>query len=140
MRTPAVLAAVLCAVLLLAGCGSSPGAAPPASDERRNGSGPTNTVGSQALIPYERREIAQKVSFPECLAVGPTAFRFVGIRDLPTGAPVPVGLYDTGYRPDRWRLLAPAGALEDRPNLFVTVRGSTGIIAEYTRLPAGEGC
>ena len=102
--------------------------------------GPTETVASQGITVYDRREIAQKVNFPTCITVGATAFRLERVRPVFSGDPVRASLLDTGYGLDRWRLLAPAGALDEQPMLFVTVAGSTGIMGEYPRLPAGNSC
>jgi hypothetical protein len=97
--------------------------------------GPSATVSSEGLTAYERREIAQRVTFPTCITAGGSTFRFAEVQTLPTGAPVPIGLFDTGYGLDRWRLLARAGLLEEQPELFVSARGSTGILARYPRSP-----
>lgn len=133
-RAPLAVAALL--ATLLVACGSSTSGSAP---HRRVWRGPTETVASQGITTFERREIAQKVEFPTCLLVGPTAFRYTGVRPVPSGDVIPPGSFDTGYGLDRWRLLAPIGVLEEQPRLFVTARGSTGIVAEYARRTAG-GC
>ncbi|MFN8557271.1 MAG: hypothetical protein U0531_07955 [Dehalococcoidia bacterium] len=123
---------------LQAACGA-PDAPRPSADVQ-TWRGPRVDVTSRGLITYDRREIAQKVTFPACIMVGAAAFRYRGVRPLASGAPVPPGLYDTGLSLDQWRLLARAGALDDQVEVYVTVRGSTGILGEYPRLSEGQGC
>lgn len=101
--------------------------------ERRVWRGPDERVASRGVTVFDRREIAQKVNFPTCITAGSASFSVGQIDPLPSGDPVPPGLFDTGYGLDRWRLLAPAGALEDQRELFVTALGSTGILARYPR-------
>jgi hypothetical protein len=133
------LCAILCLYLagVIVACSPS---APEESPARRAWKGPNPLVSSEGLTTYERREIAQNVVFPSCLSIGATAYRFGGVEMLPTGAPVPAGLSDTGYGLDRWRLLARGGSLEEEQEVFVSVRGSTGILGRYPRLPQGERC
>lgn len=137
--TPGRLCAVLvlCVAGTLAACSPS---APKESAARRSWKGPAPLVSSQGITTYERREIAQSVSFPTCLIIGATNYRFADVEMLPTGAPVPAGLSDTGYGLDRWRLLARGGGLEAEDEVFVSVRGSTGILGRYPRLAQGERC
>jgi hypothetical protein len=132
-----VLLRALLAAAVLAACSPS---APKQSAARRIWQGPTDTVASQGITTHERREIAQRVSFPTCITAGAATFRLEEIQSLPTGDPVPAGLLDTGHSLDRWRLLAPAGALDEQQAVFVSVRGSTGILGRYPRLPAGSSC
>lgn len=131
------LTVALLAAALLAACAPT---APQATADRRTWRGPTDTVASEGITVYDRREIAQKVSFPTCITVGAAAFQFDNVRAVSSRDPLLAGLLDTGYSLDRWRLLAPAGALGEQRSVFVTVGGSTGIIAEYPRLPAGRSC
>lgn len=128
-----------CTLLLALIVACSP-ALPAQSPAHRIWQGPTQAVSSVGLTFYERRELAQRVAFPTCITVSHVFFRFAEVQALPSGAPVPPGLLDTGYGRERWRLLAPAGALEEHAELFVSVRGSTGILGRYPRLPAGQTC
>jgi hypothetical protein len=134
MRVPVLLAVL---ALTVAACSPST----PAEDTgRRAWRGPAGNVSSAGITTYERREIAQKVSFPTCLTVDNASFRFAEVRPLPTGDPVPAGLLDTGYGLDRWRLLAAAGALAEQDTVFVSVRGSTGVLGVYPRQSADSPC
>lgn len=114
--------------------------APGTPTERRVWEGPSNLVASQGVTRYERRELAQQVPLPSCLGVGADSYRFTRVTAYEGGGTNPPGLTDTFYRLDRWRLWSRPGALSGQPVLFVTVRGSTGITAEYERLPSGEIC
>jgi hypothetical protein len=131
------LFALLLLAAALAACSPS---APEESPARRAWRGPSPLVSSEGLTTYERREIAQRVTFPTCIFVGATSYRFAEVETLPTGAPVPVGLLDTGYGLGRWRLLARAGLLEEQEQIYVSVRGSTGILGRYDRLSAADQC
>jgi hypothetical protein len=108
--------------------------------ERRVWEGPTNSVASSGVVQYERREIAQQIAVPACISVGPDQYQFVQVTPFAGGGTNPPGLNDTFHRLDRWRLWTNPGPLEGRAELFVTIRGSTGIVAQYERLPAGETC
>ncbi len=138
MRILTVLAGAALLAGVLAACGSA--GEPRPSADRRAWSGPSDTVASRGITTYDRREIAQKVDFPACITAGPSTFKFSGVRNVAAGAPAPAAVFDTGYGLDRWRLLAPSGALDAQAVVFVTVRGSTGIIGEYPRLAAGASC
>jgi hypothetical protein len=105
---------------------------------RRVWEGPSTAVASRGVTTYERREIAQQVPLPACISIGGQEFGFTDVSTFP--GVNPPGLTDTFYRLDRWRLWSRPGPLDGQPALFVTVRGSTGILAEYERLPDGEPC
>jgi hypothetical protein len=107
---------------------------------RRVWEGPTSSVASSGVVQHERREIAQQITLPACIRVGPDQYRFTQVVPFAGGGTNPPGLNDTFHRLDRWRLWTAPGPLEGQPKLFVTVRGSTGIFAEYERLPSGETC
>jgi hypothetical protein len=92
------------------------------------------------VVRQERREIAQQIAVPACISVGTDQYRFVQIEPFAGGGTNPPGLSDTFHRLDRWRLWTLPGPLVGRTQLFVTIRGSTGIVAVYERLPAGEPC
>lgn len=138
MRTLIAVVAAIGVMAALTGCGAPNTPVP--SPERRVWRGPGELVASSGIVTVERREIAQKVAFPACIEIDGAPFRYERVRNEPTGAPVPTGLFDTGYGFDRWRLLARAGALTEQNDVYVTVRGSTGITGRYLRLPAGERC
>ncbi|MGH2588454.1 MAG: hypothetical protein ACRDJE_26330 [Dehalococcoidia bacterium] len=125
---------VLCVVLA---CAPSE---PEAPTGRRVWVGPSSAVASTGVITYDRREIAQKVALPACISVGDDQYRFTQITTFSGGGVTPPGLNDTFFRLDRWRLWTRPGPLEGQPLVFVTVRGSTGIVAEYERVAAGEPC
>lgn len=108
--------------------------------ERRVWEGPTQSVASSGVVRQERREIAQQIAVPACISVGPNQYRFVQITPFAGGGANPPGLNDTFHRLDRWRLWTQPGPLEGQTSLYVTIRGSTGIVAEYERLPSGETC
>ena len=129
---PGVLLVLLAGLILSCGGGREPET--PAG--RRVWAGPGETVASSGVTVYDRREIAQKVPLPVCLEVDTRRYRFARVEVLPVSAAgVPPGLFDTGYRLDRWRLWSPPGAVGDQDTLSVTVRGSSGIIAVYERVP-----
>jgi hypothetical protein len=107
---------------------------------RRVWEGPTQSVASSGVIRQERREIAQQIAVPACISVGQSQYRFVQIAPFAGGGANPPGLNDTFHRLDRWRLWTLPGSLEGQANVYVTIRGSTGIVAEYERLPSGETC
>ena len=102
--------------------------------------GPGDFVSSTGVITHERREIAQRVPVPACITVGEDRYRFVQVTPFAGGGTVPSGLNDTFFRLDRWRLWTRPGPLLGQPVLFVTIRGSTGILAEYERVAPGEPC
>ncbi|MGD9890758.1 MAG: hypothetical protein AB7R89_03955 [Dehalococcoidia bacterium] len=108
--------------------------------ERRVWEGPTNTVASSGVVHHERREIAQQIAVPACISVGSDQYRFDRIEPFAGGGTNPPGLNDTFHRLDRWRLWTDPGPLEGHAQITVTIRGSTGIVAQYERLPAGETC
>jgi hypothetical protein len=108
--------------------------------ERRTWEGPTSSVASSGVVRQERREIAQQIAVPACISVGSNQYRFEQITPFTGGGTNPPGLNDTFHRLDRWRLWTEPGPLEGHAQLFVTIRGSTGIIARYERLPDGETC
>ena len=130
---------MLCLALaaLPAACGARP---PEVSAERRAWQGPGDFVFSSGVTTYDRREIAQKVPFPTCIRVADDRYRFVQVTTLPANSPTPPGLFDTMFYLDRWRLWAGPGPLIGQPAVFVTVRGSTGILGEYSRITDGEPC
>jgi hypothetical protein len=132
-----LLLPLIACLLSLFACGQP---SPDPSAERRTWRGPNDAVASEGITTYDRRELAQRVNFPTCITIGTTAFRYGGTHPVEGGNPAPAGFVDTGYSLDRWRLLSPAGALEQQPVVYVTVLGSTGILSEYLRLPAGRGC
>jgi len=123
--------------IVVASCGATE---PTTPTERRTWEGPSSAVASTGVEIYERREIAQKVSLPACLSVGPVHYRFVRVTPFTGGGTTPPGLTDTFYRLDRWRLWIETGPPEGQERLFVTVRGSTGVLADYERLPLSEQC
>ena len=108
--------------------------------ERRVWEGPGDFVSSTGVVMHERREIAQKISLPACITVGEDRYRFAQVTPVAGGATVPSGLIGAFFRLDRWRIWTRPGPLVGQPVLFVTVRGSTGIIAEYQRVAPGEPC
>lgn len=125
-------------VALIAACGAP--IVPTVSPETQVWSGPTTMVSSHGVTTYERREIAQTVPLPLCISIGTSEFKFDKVTQLAGSAAVPPGSFDTGYSLDRWRLLAPAGELAQQPTVYVSVLGSTGVIAHYQRLPEGSHC
>lgn len=129
------LSLLLCALALA--CGSREPAVPTGP---RVWQGPTPNVSSTGATQHERREIAQRISLPLCLSVAGRDYRFARVEPYAGGGTTPPGLTDTFYRLDRWRLWTRPGLLSEQPVLFVTVRGSTGIVAEYERIAAGERC
>ena len=130
-------ALLLLAIAPLLGACGSPGPSVPVG--RRVWDGPGDFVASRGVTTYDRREIAQKVPLPSCIEVGEAHYRFARVSPVPVSGAAPPGLLDTSFHLDRWRLWTRPGPLRDQPVLFVTVRGSTGILAEYERL-AGESC
>jgi hypothetical protein len=138
MHAARLLAGVLCAAALLAACGTpSP---PRLSPDRQVWNGPTDSVASHGITYYDRREIAQQVPFPVCITIDDASFKYDGAAPNPDYTPLPPGTFDTGYSLDRWRLVAPAGELAAQDKVYVTVLGSTGIAADYLRLPTGKSC
>lgn len=121
-----------------AACGSREEPGPTAA--RRTWDGPDARVSSTGLLTYERREIAQKVPLPQCLEVGSEQYRFNQVLPENSGGTTPTGYVDTMYRLDRWRIYRKVGATDPPAALYVTVRGSTGILAEYTRVPPSQAC
>jgi hypothetical protein len=119
---------------LAVSCGG--GREPETPAGRRVWDGPGEFIASSGVTTYDRREIAQKVPLPVCLEVEARRFRFARVEVLPVSAAgVPPGLFDTGFRLDRWRLWSPPGAVTDQSTLSLTVRGSSGIMAVYERVP-----
>jgi hypothetical protein len=131
------LALLTLASLSLAACGPREPSVP---GEQRAWEGPGNAVASSGAITYERREIAQKAPLPACITVNDDRYGFVQITPFAGGGSTPPGLTDTFYRLDRWRLWTRGGPPEGQESLFVTIRGSTGIVAEYARVAPGEPC
>jgi hypothetical protein len=128
----ALLAALL--MTLFSACGG--GREPEIPTGRRSWDGPGDYVASSGITTYERREIAQKVPFPRCLEVQSDRYRFEQVEVLPVSAGgVPPGLFDTGFHLDRWRLWSPPGPVPGQATLYLTVLGSSGIMAVYERAP-----
>ena len=127
---------VVCAALLAA-CGSREPSTPTG---RRVWEGPGDYVASSGVTTYERREIAQKVTLPACLSVLDDRYRFARVTPFSGGGTTPPGLVDSFFRLDRWRLWTRPGQVAGQPVLFLTIRGSTGIVAEYERVAPGEEC
>jgi hypothetical protein len=123
--------------MALAGCAP---AEPTVPTERRIWDGPSATISSAGVVMYDRREIAQRVPLPACISVGDDEYQFTRVTMYPGPGGTPPGLNDTFYRLDRWRLWTRPGPLEGQPVVYLTVRGSTGIVAEYERLPADAPC
>jgi hypothetical protein len=113
---------------VLAACADLP-PEPPAVP--RTWEGPGENVTSTGTTSYTRREIAQTVSLPVCIQVGPRAYRYARVSTFAGPGANPPGLFDSQYRLDRWRIWTRAGPLALQETLFLTVRGSTGILAEY---------
>ena len=139
-RGPGVAVSALVVALLLgamfAACGQAEPAVP---TEPRLWEGGTE-VSSEGVVVHERREIAQKVPLPACITVEQDRYRFSGVTPYTGGGTTPPGLDSTFYRLDRWSLWKRPGPLRGQPSLFVTVRGSSGFVAEYRRVAAGEPC
>lgn len=133
---PLVVLVAVAAVALA--CGSR--AAPGPTAERQTWDGPDARVSSVGLVIYDRREIAQKVPLPRCIAFGAEQYRFGGVLPETSGGTTPTGYLDTMYRLDRWRIYRKLGVPEPPDALYLTVRGSTGILAEYTTVPPGQAC
>ena len=134
----------ICLVWLLVFSGMTLAACAPEQPEtpaeRRVWEGPTNSVASSGVVRHERREIAQQITLPACISVGTDAYLSSRVEPFEGGGTNPPGLNDTFHRLDRWRLWTLPGPLEGQPTLFLTIRGSTGIVAVYERLPSGEVC
>lgn len=128
---------LLYAGVLLAACAPDQ---PETPTGRRVWEGPTNTVASSGVVTYDRREIAQQVPLPRCIAVGDDRYEFTRVSPFEGGGVNPPGLNDTFYRLDRWRLWSRPGPLEGQPVLYVTIRGSTGIVAEYQAISSDQSC
>jgi len=126
----------LLAWLLLAACGA---AEPEVPTGPRTWEGGTQ-VTSEGVVVHDRREIAQRVSLPACISVEQDRYRFTEVTPYAGGGTAPPGLDPTFYRLDRWSLWKRPGPLEGQSALFVTVRGSSGFVAEYQRVGAGEPC
>jgi hypothetical protein len=125
----------LCA--LVAACGAR---GSDSSAERRTWEGPGAFVASTGTMTHERREIAQRVPIPLCIEVGDDRYQFTRVSTYSGAGLTPPGLTDTFFRLDRWRIWTRGGPIQGQPALFVTIRGSTGILAEYERLPADQPC
>lgn len=125
----------LCALVPLAACAPSP---PAPNQGRQVWSGPGGNVASTGVTVYDRREIAQKVNLPSCLHVGEQRYFFSTVTRQPTTPPP--GLTDTMFTLDRWRLWSDPGQAEGAPRLYVTVRGSTGLLAVYERVGGPAEC
>ena len=130
------LVVALHCTLLLAACGQ---AEPEVLAEPRVWEGGTQ-VSSEGVIVYDRREIAQKVPLPACITVAQQRYRFSGVTPFSGGGTTPPGLDPAFYSLDRWSLWKRPGPLEGQASLFVTVRGSSGFVAEYERLGSDETC
>ena len=126
----------LLAWLLLAACGAAEPEVPPGPRAWEGGT----QVTSEGVVVHDRREIAQKVPLPACVTVGQDRYQFAEVTPYVGGGTVPPGLDSTFYRLDRWSLWKRPGPLEGQPTLFITVRGSSGFVAEYRRVGAGEPC
>lgn len=122
----------------MACCGVPPPPEPPAGPVTWEG--PTTLVGSAGVTIHDRREIAQKVAFPTCIRVGDDRYLFSRVTTTPGSSATPPGLFDSMYRFDRWRLWSQPGVVIGQPTLYVTARGSTGILAEYERAAPGAPC
>jgi hypothetical protein len=129
------LVVALLAALLATGCGS---AEPETPTGRRRWEGGTQ-VASEGVVTYDRREIAQRIPLPACITVGEDRYRYSGVTPF-AGGTSPPGLEPTFYRIDRWNLWKRPGALEGQPVVYVTVRGSSGLLAEYQQVGAGQPC
>lgn len=127
----------LALALLLGACG---GRGPDVPTQRRTWEGPGPGVFSEGVTVYDRREIAQKVPLPTCLQAGDDRYRFAQVVSIPDNSLTPPGLVDTMFRLDRWRLWRQPGAPAGQPIVYLTIRGSTAILAEYRLLAAGERC
>jgi hypothetical protein len=126
------ISSALVALLLIAGLAAACSPREPAPPQgRRAWQGPGDSVASVGTTQYERREIAQKVTLPACVQVGPASYQFARVTLLADASTTPPGLMDTMYYLDRWRLWTRPGVLEGQPVVFVTVRGSTGVLGEY---------
>jgi len=136
IRPGVAVSALIAALLLLGACGQAEPQSPTGPRTWEGG----DLVSSSGVIGYERREIAQKVSLPGCITVGGDRYRFAQVTPYEGGGATPPGLDNTYYRLDRWQLWKRVGPLEGQPTLFVTVRGSTGYVAEYRRVAPGEPC
>ena len=97
-------------------------------------------VSSEGVLLHDRREIAQRVPLPACITVEQDRYRFTGVTPYARGGTAPPGLEPTLYRLDRWRLWKRPGPLLGQRSVFVTVRGSSGFVAEYQRVGADEPC
>jgi hypothetical protein len=133
---PAPAGILLALALLTLACGPQQESTPTG---RRAWEGPGNQVSSSGITVYERRELAQRVELPACLHVAERAYAFDRVTVTGQSANTPAGLADTMYRLDRWRLWTRPGALTGREELFLTIRGSSGILAEY-RPATGQSC
>lgn len=132
----------VCAVLLIfalvsAACGPTE---PSPSPDRRAWEGSAGAVVSSGIITHERRELAQRLALPACIEAAGAAYRFTDVTPFPGAGETPPGLTNTFTRLDRWRLWSRTGQVVDQPVLYVTVRGSTGIVAAYERLAPGTPC
>jgi hypothetical protein len=129
------LVLALISALLAAACGTP---APEIPTGRRSWDGGTQ-VASEGVFMYERRELAQRVPLPACILVGEVRYLFREVTPF-SGGTSPPGLDPTLYRIDRWNLWKRPGPLEGQPSVYVTVRGSSGLLAEYQQVGAGEPC
>lgn len=127
------VAALCCAAVA---CGS---AEPKVETGTQVWDGPGDFVSSTGVTTYDRREIAQKVLFPSCVRIADDRFKFREVVPQ-AGSGNPPGLFDTMFRLDKWRLWTPPGAVIGQKTVFVTVRGSTGILGAYDRLADPSAC
>ena len=137
---PGVAVSALVVGLLLwgsvAACGQAEPAVPTGLRPWEGGA----EVSSEGVLVHERREIAQKVRLPACITVEQDRYRFTGVMPYAGGGSAPPGLEPTLYRLDRWSLWKRPGPLLGQPSIFVSVRGSSGFVAEYQRAGADEPC
>jgi hypothetical protein len=129
------LVLALASAFLVTACGTP---APEIPTTRRAWEG-GDQVASEGVVIYDRREIAQRVPLPACITVGEDRFRFIGVTPF-AGGTAPPGLDPTLYRIDRWSLWKRPGPLEGQPVVYVTVRGSSGLLAEYHQVGVAESC
>jgi len=131
------LAAVALTGVILSACGPAE-PLPPAG--RRVWQGPGEFVASRGITRYERREIAQQVLWPTCIEIASETFRYTRVVQLPGSSTTPPGLFDTGFQLDRWRLWTREPQFPTLAPLFLTVRGSTSLLAEYERVHPEADC
>jgi len=137
---PGVAVSALVAGLLLwasvVACGQAEPAVPTGRRVWEGGAG----LSSEGVIVHDRREAAQKVPLPACTTVEQDRYRFTGVMPYAGGGTAPPGLDPTLYRLDRWSLWKRPGPLLGQPSIFVSVRGSSGFVAEYQRAGPDVPC